>query len=449
MQGKEQLSRIAQEALGYAKGADQAEVLINSAESALTRFANNYVHQNVAEQNTGVSVRVVVGKKIGVASSNDLSSEGLKKVAANALEIARFQLENEDFVSLPSPVSEQPQDVMRGYIEATANASPEMRAAAVATICKKAAENNLVASGAFSTEGYEIAIANSLGVAAYMPYTAANILTVVMGDDSSGYADFTASDVRQINAEAVGDEAVGKAVRSRGPQVIEAGEYDVILEPYAVADIIEYMSYVGFSGLALQEGRSFMRIGEKITGDNITLLDDGLSPETLQIPYDFEGMPRQLFTLIENGVARGVAYDSYTANKEGKPAMNNGHALPAPNTFGPMPLNLALKAGTASSQEMIAGIKRGLYITRFHYMNIVQPVPPMLTGMTRDGTFMIEDGQITYPVRNLRFTQDALAALAHAEMIGKERKLQKGFFGGTLVPALLIRGFNFTGVTKF
>lgn len=446
MLGDKEAKRIIEQALGYAKEASQAEVMLNTEESALTRFANNYIHQNVAESNTRVSVRIVLGKKIGVAGSNDLSTEGLRKTVENAMTIARFQEENADFVSLPEP---REANGPNSYIASTAAASPELRADAVAIVCNKAKEAGLIASGAFNTNSGEIAVGNSLGVRAYAPYSKAAISTVIMGDDSSGWADRASTDVRDINAEELAAEAVGKAQRSQNPQRLEPGDYDVILEEYAVAEMLEYMNYIGINALAVQEGRSFMKIGEKIAGDNITLIDDPLDPSGFPFPFDFEGYPRQRITVIENGIAMGVPYDSYTANREGKPEKNNGHALPAPNTYGPVAINMFLAPGDSSKEEMLKQVKRGVWVSRFHYVNISRPLPPTLTGMTRDGTFLIENGEITTPLRNFRFTQDVLAALSNTSAISRTTKLQEGFFGGTRVPALLVRNFHFSGVTEF
>lgn len=403
MLGDNEAKRIIEEALGYAKDATQAEVLLNTEESALTRFANNYIHQNVAESNTRVSVRIVQGKKIGVAGSNDLSSAGLRQVVENAMTIAHFQQDNPDFVTLPGP-SSTPYSNVTSYRQSTANASPETRADAVAIVCSKANDAHLIASGAFKTEAGEFAIGNSLGVFAYAPYSRAAISTVIMGDDSSGWADRTSADVNDINAEELAEEAVGKAVRSRGPQLLELGDYDVILEEYAVADMLDYLTFIGISALAVQEGRSFMKIGEKITGDNITITDDPLNPTGLPLPFDFEGQPHQKLVIIENGVAKAVPYDSYSANREGKPEKNTSNALPAPNTYGPIPLNMFIAPGDSSKDEMLKKVQRGVWVSRFHYVNVSRPLPPTITGMTRDGTFMIENGEITKPLRNFRFT---------------------------------------------
>jgi predicted Zn-dependent protease len=447
MLGEEKIREITDKVLSLS-GADQTEVLVFSDDSQLTRFANSYIHQNVAERDVHVRVRAVVGKRIGVASTNDLSGESLERVVETALEVARLQLENPDFVSLPEPA---PISEVRAFSQATAGFTPEARARAVGGICRQAVENDLIASGAFSTSVQEIAVANSLGVFAYFPTTLADLKTVIMGDDSSGYGASTAWDVEQMDAEAVGAEAVDKALRGRNPREVEPGRYTVILEEYATEDILEMLSYVGLGALSVQEERSFMcdRFGEQIVGSAISLWDDGLDPRGLPLPFDFEGVPKRRVSLIENGIAMNVVYDSYTAGKEGK--MSTGHGLPAPNTFGPIPINMFMAPGQATLEEMIASTERGILVTRFWYTRPVHPKLAIITGMTRDGTFLVEKGEVAYPVKNLRFTQSYLDALSSVEMVGRTTRLIGSDFelNGNHVPALKMGEFEFTGVTEF
>jgi PmbA protein len=445
MLGLERIRRIVRQVLAYST-ADQTEVLLLSEDTALTRFANSRIHQNVAERNAQVRVRAVSGKKVGVASSNDLSDTALRQVAQNALEIALLQPANPEFQSLPEP---KPLQEVDAFVQATADCTAQHRAEQVATICRLSTEHGLVASGAFTTSSSETAIGNSLGVFAYAPATLSDLTTVIMSDDSSGYANFASLDVREIDAEQVGREAVDKALRSRNPQPLEPGEYTVILEEYAVATMLTYLSYLGFGALAVQEGRSFMagKFGQRITGENVSIWDDGLDTTGLPIPFDFEGMPKKRVDFLADGLAKAVVYDSYTANREGKES--TGHALPAPNTYGPLPGNLFMKAGRRSKEQMLATVDRGLWVTRFHYVNPIHPLKAILTGMTRDGTFWIEKGQIKGATRNLRFTQGVLEALSAVTMISEETKLSRGFWGGIRVPALCIGRFAFTGATEF
>ncbi len=214
----------------------------------------------------------------------------------------------------------------------------------------------------------------------------------------------------------------------------------MILEPVAVGELVTFLGYLGMGALALQEGRSFLtgKLGGKVAGDNVTIWDDGTDGRGLAMPFDWEGQPKRKVTLIENGIGRGVVYDSYTATREKRET--TGHALPAPNTAGPLPLNMFLAPGEASLDEMVASTRRGILVTRFHYVNVVHERETILTGMTRDGTFLIENGKRTKPLKNLRFTQSVLGALSMVEMIGKECALAEYAY----VPALKVGKFSFT-----
>ena len=445
MLGEKKMREITERVLALS-AADQTEALIMSEDSGLTRFANSYIHQNVAERNTVLQVRAVVGKKIGVASSNELSQEALERMVDTALTIAKLQPENPDFISLPSPA---PIAEIEAFDEATAGFGPQDRARAVGVICQLAVDSGLIASGAFTTGVYELAVANSLGVFAYHATTSADINTVIMSDDSAGYAAATAWRVGEINAEAVGAEAVDRALKGRHPRELPPGRYPVILEEYAVADMVDMLARLGFGALSVQEGRSFMvgRFGERIMSDAISIWDDGLDLTGLPVPFDFEGVPKQRVDLIKKGVAEAVVYDSYTAGKEGK--ASTGHGLPAPNTFGPVPGHIFMAPGEASKEEMLATMDHGLWVTRFWYTRPVHPKLAIITGMTRDGTFLVERGEITYPVKNLRFTQSYLEALDNVELVGRETKLQQNWVGATCVPALKVSEFEFTGATEF
>jgi predicted Zn-dependent protease len=446
MLGESRIKQITDAVLGRST-ADQTEVVILAGDSALTRFANSTIHQNVFETDAQVRIRAILGTRIGASSTNDLSDEALAAALENALAIARLQPENPDFKSLPGP---QPIPHIVAFSEATAGCTPEQRARAVGTICMRARAEGVIASGALTTAVNEIAVANSLGTFAYFATTSADINTVIMSDTSAGYAAAMAQDVNEMDFDAIGVEAVNKCLKSRNPRPLEPGQYPVILEPYAVQDFANMLSFTGFGAVALQEGRSFMvgKFGQQIVDPRISIWDDGLSPAGMPIPFDFEGVPKQRVDLVLNGVANAVVYDSYAAGKEGK--QSTGHALPAPNPFGSIPTNLFFSTGDATVEEMIRNTERGLYVTRFHYTRPVEPTQVIITGMTRDGTFWIENGEIAYPVKNLRFTQGYLKALNCVEQIGS-RPQRLSFFGigCDSVPALKLGEFTFTGATQF
>lgn len=448
MLGESRLRGIADFVLKAAE-ADQTEVLITSGDSHLTRFATNTIHQNVSETNATVRVRSIVDRKTGVASGTKLSDEALRNLVERAETVARFQKQNPEFRSLPEP---RPIQGVDAYVEATASFKPRQRAEGVESILKLSRENDLDAAGAFATEAQEILVANSLGVSSYFCSTVASVMSVIMGKTGSGYGAAAAIDVSDLDPTKVGRTAIDKALRSANPTGIEPGEYTVILEEEAVADMVFFLGYLGMGALSVQEGRSFMagKLGERVTGEQITIWDDGHDPRGIPLPFDFEGVAKEKVVLIEDGIARNVVYDSFTASRE-EGRHSTGHSLPAPNTLGPIPINLFMSTGTATKEEMLASTERGIWVTRFHYTNPVHPVKTILTGMTRDGTFLIENGTITRPLKNLRFTQSILEALANVEALGRDVKLVKDEWNafGTCTPAAKIRNFRFTGTTEF
>jgi predicted Zn-dependent protease len=443
--GERELQRMARTVLDKVE-ADQAEVLIYSGTSALTRFANNYIHQNVQESDTSVHVRAVLGKKIGVAESDIVTDEGLRDVAERAVSLARLQQDNDNFRSLPGPTPIQQVD---SYVERTALFTPEQRAEAVRLICEASAREHLTAAGAFRTQSSEGAVMNSLGVWAYHRDTGADINTVLMGETSSGHAERLTLDAGEIDGAELAAEAIDKCRRGVDPRGLEPGAYDVILEEYAVADIMDYFAYLSFGAQAYLEKTSFMsgRLGQKVMGDNISIWDDGLSLAGVPSPFDAEGVARQRVDFVQNGVAGDVVWDTYYGGIGNHPS--TGHALPAGNTIGPIPGNIFFAPGDATKQEMIASTRRGVWVSRFWYTRPVHPLTVVMTGMTRDGTFLIEDGRIVAPVRNFRFTQSYLEAMNQVEAIGRETRLLPSFGGSCRVPALKIRGWNFTGATEF
>jgi len=448
MLGEPEMRRIAEKVLNASR-ADQTEVQVFWHSSALTRFANNYIHQNVEQTDVDVRVRAVIGQKIGIASTNGLSDDDLAAVARQAYEIATHQRENEHFRSLPDPAQYQPVDA---FVESTARCGPEERAAVVAQICDASVRAGLTAAGAFHTTAQEIALANSRGVFAHHTETQADINTVIMSETSSGYAARVSKDIAGIDGDAVAQEAVDRALRGVNPRTIEPGEYEVILEPYAVCDLLDFFSYLSFGALAFIEKRSFLsgRIGEQVMDPAISIWDDGLDPRGLPMPFDYEGVPRQRVDFIERGVARGVVWDTYLAERQGGDQRSTGHALPAGVTIGALPLHMFMAPGDATLDDMVSGVKRGLWISRFWYTRTVHPLNVVTTGMTRDGTYLIEDGKVVAPVRDMRFTQGYVDALNNVDAVGRDPMLVLGDIGGGVrsVPALKIRRWNFTGVKE-
>jgi predicted Zn-dependent protease len=440
------LDSLLSHALSLATDAE-AEAIFTERSAALTRFANSRIHQNVAERDATIRIRLVRDARTGVASTNRLDDEGLREVVARASATLALATPNPDGAPLAAP---QPStaDAGLGFVAATARADPELRAVGARAVIAAGDAAHLEASGAFSTETATLAVANSRGMRNTHSVTQAKLLTVMMdGNGGSGYAQATGPDIRAIDPAAVGEEAADKASRSHDAIDLEPGEYPVILEEYAVATILEYLSWMGFSALAVEEGRSFMDLGKQIMGANVSIWDDGLDPRGLPTAIDYEGVPKQRVDLISNGVARAVVHDTATAARAG--VESTGHGLPAPNAFGPMAWNLFMSPGSSAKEVMLSGIERGVWVTRFHYVNIVHPRRGILTGMTKDGTFLIEDGRITRPVRNLRFSQSIPEAFSTIEAIGSETRLVAAEYSGinARVPALRLAKFSFSGAT--
>jgi predicted Zn-dependent protease len=414
-------------------------------DSALTRFANNEIHQNVAEEDTVVNLRFVDGRRVGVMSANGTDDEALRRLCDGAAAIARLQPEDSGFTSLPATM---PTPIVAGaWSEQTAEASPEARADAVGAIVAAAKAEGVLAFGLCRTTSEEISVVNSLGIAVSEPRSSAQVLAVTMGPGGgTGYAERNGVDVSRLDAAAVGREAALTAREMADPVELPPGEYPVVLEPYAVVDIVDMLGYLGFSALAVQEERSFYEPGRRIGSPLVSLIDDAADPEGTPASFDYEGVPTRRVTLIDDGLCRDVVHDAQTAARDG--VASTGHGLPAPNPWGPFPLHMVMAAGTTPRESLIEGLDRGLLVTRFHYTNVVHPKQAIITGMTRDGLFLVEDGRISRPVRNLRFTQSYLDALERVEAVSAERIAIEGFLGIAVVPALRIGGFSFTGATE-
>lgn len=418
--------------------AEQTEASISLGKSALTRFANSAVHQNMLFEDNIIRVRAVFGKKVAEGTSNRLDEASVRSLVDSVVEMARLQDENKDFVSLPKPSAQYRCET--GYHESTASSTAEERAAAVRSLVAEADRIGGTAAGSFSVRSYERAIRNTLGINASFRGTSANLLTVVTGPDGGfGYASSTSGNVNDINAQAIGAEAAERAFASRNPEGVEPGEYECVLLPYAVADMINMLTWMGFGAMEYQEGQSWAcgKLGQKAVSDLVNLCDDACDARTIVAAFDGEGVAKQRVDLIKNGIAENVLYDSYTAHRVGKES--TGHA-----PWGRAG-NLVLEPGDATVEDMIASTKRGILVTRFHYTNIAHRMSASFTGMTRDGTFLIEDGHITRPVKNLRVTQSITEAMSDTQMIGRDVKLEDG----ALVPALKLGKFRFSSATEF
>jgi predicted Zn-dependent protease len=430
-----------------ASRAQQTEALVIALDMNLTRFANNTIHQNVSESNVTLTVRAVAGRRQGSASTNDLSPAGLQRAADTARALALATPEDPHFIGLSA--REAP-PAGPGFDETTAAFGPQARAQATGEVCRAAGAVGLNASGAFSTGTREYAVANSLGLRAYHAGTLADFVTVVLAEGgAAGHAQASGWRVGDLDVPAAGAQAVHKALRGQNPRRLAPGEYPVVFEPYATYDVIHMLATSGMSAEAVHEGRSWMRgrLGQPVMSPNVSLWDDGYDLRGVPLPFDVEGTPRRRLDVVRAGVVGEPAHDWRTAAREGK--TSTGHAAPPEYRrwrTGPVPLNLFMAEGQTSLDEMIASTERGLYVSRFWYTRVVHPRDCVVTGMTRDGLFWIEDGRIAYPVVDLRFTQSYVRALAGAEAISRESRLLMDAYGfGIRAPAVKLAAWRFTG----
>ena len=439
-----ELQHIAGRVISFSE-ADETEIEIDSTTDALTRFANNAIHQNVAEHTLAISVRAVVDGRTARATTNKTDEESLRRVVAAATALARHQPENPDLRPMLGP--QKYQKVAR-YFDATATENPIDRARSVTRVCKMAEKKKQTAAGIFSSGVHQSILANSKGLFASHQYTDAEFSVTILEENSSGWAKSNAPDIRDIRPDELGERASDKAIASRKPRDLEPGHYTAILEPSAVLDMVGSIFY-DFAGTAVLDKRSCLndRMGKKIFGDNITLWDDVYHPLQLGAPYDGEGLPREKILLVDRGVPKSLVYSRATAKRmKTKPT---GHGLPLPNEFGEAPMNLVFAGGDKSVEDMIRSTERGILVTRLWYIREVDPYEKILTGMTRDGTFLVENGRIAAGIRNFRFNQSMIEMLSNVEMLGPAVRAAGEESFEMVVPPMKVRNFHFSEVTKF
>jgi PmbA protein len=443
--------------------ADEVEVLLTGGQFALTRFANNTIHQNVAEENHVVSVRTAFGGRTARAVTNRFDDESLRQVVSSSETLARMQHPDPDL--LPMPTSNE----VRGaagkvqpprHFAQTAAITPEIRAEGVRKIVGVADRHKLTTAGVYSSgESFE-GIFNSNGLSTWHTQTSAEVSITMIAPDSSGWQKANSPDATQVNPLMLAEIAAKKAVESAGPQEIPAGKYTVILEPAAVLDIVGFMFW-DFSGMAILDQRSFLtgRIGTKLFGDNVTILDDVTHPLQTGAPFDGEGMTRRIVPLVENGIVKRVVYARATAErmKQSEYRENvgtiepTGHGFSLPNEMGEMPVNIVVApvSDPQSVEQMIASTERGVLVTRLWYIREVEPFEKILTGMTRDGTFYVENGCVRGGLRNFRFNESLIHMLSNVEAMSVPMRSCGEESFDMVVPAMKVKDFNFTEVTKF
>ncbi|MEU6412885.1 TldD/PmbA family protein [Microbispora sp. NPDC046933] len=444
------LERYAERVLDTARrhGATDAEVSVEARCAALTRFANSEIHQSVAEDTVRVGLRFIHGRRYGMAATGRLDDAALESLVERASVNARSTAESDDWPGLPEPGPIP--EVTGAYAASTGEATAERRIGTVREVVAAADAAGVAAFGSFTTGAVTTAVISTRGVRAVQTRSDAWLVTVHMSPGGgTGYAETCAVDVADVDGAALGREAAGKARADDHAVVLPAGEYPVVLEEYAVVDLLAKLGRCGFNALAAQEGQSFAAPGLRVASDLVTVWDDGTDPAGLPTAFDHEGVGKERVSLIDRGRCVGLVHDTRTAARAG--IRSTGHALPAPNPVGPLPTNMFMAPGTLSREELVGRLDRGLLVTRFYYTNPVNPKRGIVTGVTRDGVFLVEDGEIVTPVRDLRFSVSYLDVLRGVSAVGKERKTLRGWYGGVpvlgdiTVPAVLVDGFRFSG----
>jgi predicted Zn-dependent protease len=442
--------------------ADEVEVHFSGGKFALTRFANNTIHQNVAEENSVVSVRTAFGGRTARASTNRFDEESLRQVVKSSEGLAKVQHPDPDLLPMPDPTeaAEHTEEIRSRHFEATAAITPEERAEGVKKIVRVADQHRLTTAGVYSSgESFE-GIFNSRGLSRWHTQTLAEVSITMLGEDSSGWQKANSPDAANLDPQMMAEVAARRAVESARPREIPAGKYTVILEPSAVLDIVGFMFW-DYSGMAVLDQRSFLtgRIGAKLFGDNITIWDDAAHPGQAGAPFDGEGISRQRVGLVEDGIVKRVVYARATAERMKRSEYKDkvgtiaatGHGFPLPNEMGEMPLNIVF-APTGDPQtieQMIASTERGVLVTRLWYIREVEPFEKMLTGMTRDGTLYIESGRVQGGVRNFRLNESLIHMLSNVEAMSVPVRSCGEESFDMVVPAMKVRDFTFTEVTKF
>ena len=463
---REQISEIFDRITKFSS-ADEVEVHFSGGRFALTRFANNTIHQNVAEENHVVSVRTVFGNRTARAVTNKLDDESLRQVVKSSEGLAKVQHPDPDLLPLPT-ADEAFGGAGQGtgavpvpprHFEQTAAITPEIRAEGVRKIVTVANRHSLTTAGVFSSgESFE-AIFNSRGVSQWHTQTSAEISITMIASDSSGWQKANSPDVSKVDPLVLAEQAAKKAVESAHPREIPAGKYTVVLEPAAVLDIVGFMFW-DYAGMAILDQRSFLtgRIGQPLFGENISIWDDVSHPLQSGPPFDGEGMHRKRVELVRDGAVKRVVYGRATAARMKRSEYKDkvgaidatGHGFPLPNEIGEMPLNIVFApVDTRTVEQMIADTERGVLVTRLWYIREVEPFEKMLTGMTRDGTFLIEKGRVSAGIRNFRFNESLIHMLSNVEAMSQPVRSSGEESFDMVVPAMKVRDFNFTEVTKF
>ncbi|HKW34483.1 MAG TPA: TldD/PmbA family protein [Candidatus Acidoferrum sp.] len=431
--------------LAKSTGAIETEVHVDEVADALTRFANNGIHQNVFEHAVTVSIRTATSGRTARATTNRLDEDSLRATIEASLSLAHSQ--PRDPRLLPMPGKQRYRNVNR-FIKATAALTPEDRARAVRLACDLAAKKGQIAAGIFSSGMNQTAGGNSRGLFATYSETHSQFSITMQEDPAASWAKADSADVREIHPQKLAERASQKAHIAVKTKELAPGRYTVILESAAVLDLVGFLFY-DFAATAVQDKRSCLndRLGKQLFGKNISIVDDVFHPLQKGVPFDGEGMPRQKVLLVDSGVPKNLVYSRASAKAARRKPTGHGFALP--NEYGEAPMNLVFSGGDSSVEKMVASTDRGLLVTRLWYIREVDPYEKVMTGMTRDGLFLVENGRVTGAVKNFRFNQSLIEMLKHVEQMSPAARTTGEESFEMVVPAMKVRDFHFSEVTKF
>ncbi|MCU1349247.1 MAG: TldD/PmbA family protein [Acidobacteria bacterium] len=441
---------IIERALRIAGVAESDAVFLHTDQN-ISRFANSNVHQNMADVSASLTLRVIVDSRMGVASTTAFDDGELARVAELAREAARHADKLPNFSGLYH--DGEPVPLLRTFDDATAKLSPMDKARALRTMFDRGRTAGVLFAGSYTTGLSSVACGNTHGVRRFCEMTFADASVIALHANASGFATRCARGNDAVDILALGEEATFKATLL-GDRLaeLEHGAYDVILEPPAIAEVLDWMNMIAFTGQSFDDRSSFFadRIGEQVLGTNFTVADDAVDDDFLPFPFDMEGMPKRRVALIERGVIRTPVLDKAYADRLGLPPTANAWDLGSPDHGSAF--HIAVEGGDATRDELIRSTKRGIWVTRFNYVNgLLEPTTALMTGTTRDGTFLIRDGEVVARLPNLRWTQSMLEAFSNIDGLTRERRRVATWynpFGGTLAPTMKIRGWNITGVQQ-
>lgn len=432
-------------AVVHSSGADFIEAVVQSESASTLRFASSSFHQGGRDTDSTVYMRVMIDRKVGVASTNSLEKAALKDCLGRALSIAGHTGKEPFDIRLPGPA---PYPVVKSWHESTATVTEGELVGLLYRSFQKAASRGVVQSGSVMTAEGEVAVVNSNGVAAYHPYTTARLSVVSTEGAVSGHSSAVSNDISRIDMQGVMAASADDCLIARSPSDIKPGNFRVLFSPYAVAELLEWLSYTGFGSKNFHEGTSFLsgRLGERVTGELVNIHDDGLDPRGLAMPFDMEGAPKRRLPILEKGVARAVVYDSFTGAIEGR--QTTGHAGFPDEPEGPSPGHLYMEGGEMDTEDMLRRLDSGVFVKSFHYVNgLLNPKESLMTGMTRHGTFLVEGGKIKKALNPMRFTENIMKAFERIEGISREVRVFSGSgpaLSSISAPYLLIGAFRFT-----